>query len=173
MFQYYLDDEQFRNLTGLFLWTVSVCLSLLFKCRTSLQPALGLTWDLHGDLVISWCMRPFTRHPVCVDIYSSTSFAFSFSCLMSHYYLLSCIFRCQRIRMPLYPWGQERWRHILPYSTQTLQWVTSHLCRPANHWRGPPQQEQKIPVRPNDGQIFYSCACVINFIAKVDEALMN
>lgn len=52
-----------------------VSLSPFLKYRTFLLPVQGDIWDLHGALVISLCMRPFTNHQVC--LYNNTMFPHS------------------------------------------------------------------------------------------------
>lgn len=133
-----------------------------FKCRTFLQPVPGSTWDLHGDLAISLCMRPFTKHQVWDINRSPPVFTlippspnthtplWPYDSLLSNFVLN---LRCCRIRVCLHPWGQKRRGHIFSHSTETLQWVAPHLCWSADNWRGPPEQEQKNPVRPPNDQV--------------------
>lgn len=112
---------------------------------------MGSMWDLLGVLVMSLCMGPLTNHQVYVKILQPIfSKCYLLICLVTSSPVFFSSFRCQRIRLLLHPCGQERWGHLFPCFTQTLQWVASHLCWPADNQRGSPQQEQKTPVRPHD-----------------------
>lgn len=60
---------------------------LYFQFRT-FQPVLGSIWDLLGDLAISLCMKPCTKHQVCMDHWK-----YVFSRVVSNLCTLSNVFK--------------------------------------------------------------------------------
>lgn len=118
-----------------------------FKFR-AFQPVLGSIWDLLGDLVISLCMKPCTKHQVCVRSLNEFSCVVAYLCTACLCTALQTVFlRNDGFWISLHPWSQKRWGHLLTDFTQTFQWVTSHLCWAADSWRRSSQQEQKSSVR--------------------------
>lgn len=113
-----------------------------FKFR-AFQHVLGSIWDLLGDLVISLCMKPCTKHQVCIRSLNGFTCVVAYLCTA----LQTVFLRNHGFWISLHPWSQKRWGHLLTDFTQTFQWVTSHLCWAADSWRRSSQQEQKSSVR--------------------------
>lgn len=153
-FRKHMSEDSFHFcITGLCL-SLSPCLYMQNIPAAGVGRHLGLAWA-PGDILVyetlyktsgmCWYYKkpPSPSTNSCLHLY----------CLMSLFWLFLYSIRCCRIRVSLHPWGPERWRHIFPHFTETFQWVTSHLCRAADNWRGPSQQKQKSPVRQPDEQV--------------------